>query len=433
MPSETSLLEQWRDFFRKRGDKKGGGLQHLLDLVHQYDKDGSGELSAYEFVLLCRELNKIYLAEAEAKVKAIEKTMVANETNRISVEEQDPMESLRLFTDAEVASFFRAVDVDNSGQVSDTELFYAIRGKPNMERQACIDYMFELIDTDCDGYLDFSEAVAFYGTSNIKIGSGSNKNSVKLNKEQGEKSHSSSSKNGVRKQTHNKTARAFIDHFDRRLHVNHALAKAELGKCVTLASEQNIGDKQNEDSSVVVDGRISRREFCLYWENRSFYVTDDIDFKKEFLNNFGVNMMSTEAKEWLENRLKSQIGAGAGSDSVEAPGSGTNNTYPSLCPSPPKQSMPSCNPSPRSNVVNPSYDINNNNVRTIETSSANRVPTNDSVVIQLANMHELLEEQKRQWKADVDIKDHIIKKQHDRILELEKILKDIQMNKDMMI
>lgn len=188
------------------------------------------------------------------------------------IEGEEPSAAHKIiFSDAAVARFFRAVDTDRSGFITKKELLEAIRGRPPPFRQACIDFMFNSIDTNGNGVIEFSEAVAFYKTHEMKTGKiGRAGESVKV---------LPSSKKGrsSKKFIDNADARRFIDFFDRDYN--------KAGKIdVTVddihddgegnAKVQVSRESDRRGSQIIArDGKISRLEFGLYWANRWVSLT----------------------------------------------------------------------------------------------------------------------------------------------------------------
>jgi hypothetical protein len=357
-----------------------------------YDIDASGSLDAYEFVIMCRSLMDFYTSDG------------------------DGSDGAKIFSDRQVAKFFRTVDKDSSGTISDEELFEAIRGNPSPHRQACIDYMFSLIDTDGDGCIDFAEAVAFYGNHKLNVG------------ELG-KGEEGSSK-GVRRKTQNATARKFIDHFDRRAQTAGTIdvaaedggAAARKSAATKAANKASGKGEARKSDHVQRDGHISMKEFQLYWANRSFYIESDEQMHREMTVDFGVNLESDEAKAFLFTKQKAyeemlrvqtlgQDGATVAAAAVAvvagdeirplattATTASTATT--SISPSIPVQAMPS-GKSPlkhRASVV------------------ANDVA---EMVGRLNKMSELLAANKTQWQADVTARDKTIASQAKLIAELQ--------------
>jgi hypothetical protein len=347
-----------------------------------YDIDASGSLNAYEFVIMCRSLMELYTSDG------------------------DGSEGAKIFSDGQVAKFFRTVDKDISGTISDEELFEAIRGNPSPHRQACIDYMFSLMDADGDGCIDFAEAVAFYGNHKLNVG------------ELGRGEEGSSK--GVRRKTQNATARKFIDHFDRRAQTagtvdvaaedgGAAARKSAATKAANKASGKGEGRKSEH---VQRDGQISMKEFQLYWANRSFYIESDEQMHREMAVDFGVNLESDEAKEFLSTKEKTyeemsgvetlrQDGASAAAAPPAAAVAGDEvRPLATTAPSIPVQAMPS-GKSPlkhRASVV------------------ANDVA---EMAGRLSKMSELLAANKTQWQTDVTARDKTIASQAKLIAELQ--------------
>ena len=51
----------------------------------------------------------------------------------------------------------RFIDKDGSNMLDFEDFLFALRGKPNQERQACIDYVFRLFDKNNTGVADTNE------------------------------------------------------------------------------------------------------------------------------------------------------------------------------------------------------------------------------------------------------------------------------------
>jgi len=353
----------------------------LLTKFQMYDLDGSGSLNAYEFVTMVRQLRDIYSSEGESSSAAG-----------------------KIFSDSSVARFFRIVDKDRSGCISDCELFEAIRGHPNPHRQACIDYMFNLIDVDKDGSIDFGEAIEFYSTHSLNKGELGTGNRTSSGIDGSERIQTGGK--GTKK-PNNAAARRFIDHFDKRAHT--------AGTVDVASDEVNVDSKPKDADLIERDGKISTAEFQLYWANRSFYVDEDQAFMEEMETDFGVNLKDEDATEWISKR-KAELEAQEKMSKMcienngKAEEAGASETRRAVAPQEPAPSA-AFSPQPGRKLV----------------SQASNVGNEVAIISQeLSKVQDLLSQQRKQWKTDVESRDTLIAEQAAVIAELKNKVEDLE-------
>ena len=438
-----AMLEEWRKHFREVGDDDDKGLSELLVLFNQADKDNSKTLSKLEFVRMCQALRKKW---------------------------DDESSSSSIFSDHQISSLYKFIDVDCSGSITALEFFDQIRGKPSLKRHAWIDYAFHLVDKDDDGVIDFQEVIDFYNSSDYhgdKVESTTKGSSTKGSSTKG-------SGKGARRSTINKggginssktvnfaKARKFITHFDRYYWKKRGndtdIGDTGGGEHLPIESEQDIAR----------DGRIYKTEFQLYWANRSFYFEKDDSFKREFLVGWGVDLDEAVAKEYCDKREKelreqqNATGSNDGDDTGDVTTRAVELTLSPNKPVPPSDPAPSSStnghgggsvkggagvgssPNPHrvtkiaGTVVTTTTEMNlqADDGTATATDEAGRRHTafyhaeNDqleSLVKEVSRLHQLLANQDKNWKEDVQSRDKIIYGQNQEIEELKRKVEDLE-------
>ena len=75
----------------------------------------------------------------------------------------DGMKSFGIeFSKEEINNLLTLMDIDQDGKINFDELMIAIRGKPNVRRQAIIDKAFLKFDKDCNGFVTTKDLEAAY-------------------------------------------------------------------------------------------------------------------------------------------------------------------------------------------------------------------------------------------------------------------------------
>jgi Ca2+-binding EF-hand superfamily protein len=231
-PLEEAIIK-WRTYFLSKcdNDDKKVTLNALETEFKKIDKNGDGRIQAVEFALL---------------INSLRRTVVLGEDDNTC-----PFN----IPDSEVPMLFDILDEDQDGCLDVYEFINSIRGRIEPIKQLYIDYVFEKLDSNADGYIEFDELIAWTTSPNF----------IECQRQHG------AIQLKAKKIINYSSAREFINNFDQAVD----------------------GPK---------DGRVSRFEFNSYYNNMCFEQSSSTEtFVQSLLAEWAFE--KNPAEEWVQARM----------------------------------------------------------------------------------------------------------------------------------